>query len=296
MSAMLTHAALAMDIGGSHVTAAVVDLERREVVASSRARRYVRENLAAEELLAQWASAGLEAVAAFPGVMIRHAGVGMPGPFEYASGVSRLTHKFAALYGVNVGEALRERWRRTPMANAPVLFANDAALWALGEWWGGAGRGLRRVVGVTLGTGLGSGFIDTGRVVTQGEGVPPGGEIWNVPFRDGISEDYASGRSIARAYSQRGGAELSPAAIAMRAFAGEPEARQAYAELGANLAAILGPWLGRFDAEALIIGGSIARSWELLRPALQAGLPCMSCRVTAHFEESTLLGGAVLAP
>jgi glucokinase len=292
---MNTHAALAMDIGGSHVTAALVDLDRREVIETSRAHRAVNPDAPADELLAQWAGVGLDAASGLKGVQVPHTGIGMPGPFEYSVGISRLTHKFAALYGVHVGTALRERWVGTPMGSAPVLFANDAAIWALGEWWGGAGRGLGRVIGVTLGTGLGSGFVAAGQIISQGEEVPPDGQIWNVPFRGGISEDYVAGRVIVSTYQARMGLELSAAEVAQRAFDGDQAARDVYAELGTNLAEIMAPWVKRFQPDGLVVGGNISRAWELLRAPLEAGLPGLTCRPTVHFEESSLLGGAVLS-
>lgn len=61
---MITTAALAMDIGGSHVMAALVDLERREVIEASRAHRAVNPVAPADELLAQWAGVGLDAASA----------------------------------------------------------------------------------------------------------------------------------------------------------------------------------------------------------------------------------------
>ena len=292
--------ALGMDIGGSHVTAALVDLERRAVIEASRAHRAVDPNASAEELLAAWAGAGLDAVRGMAGrVLVLHAGVGMPGPFEYAAGISRLTHKFAALYGMNVGAALQERWARgapSAMDCMPVFFANDAAVWALGEAWAAkpVGLGAARVIGITLGTGLGSGFIENGRIIAQGDAVPPGGEIWNTPFRGGIAEDYAAGRVIVQLYREKCGLELSAERIAGRALSGDEQARAAFETLGANLAEIMAPWVARFEPDCLVVGGSIAHAWDLFHPALEAGLPGLDCRVTTRFEASSLLGGAVL--
>ena len=286
--------ALAIDIGGSHVTAALVDLTQRTVLENSRTHRWVNGDAGAEELYAAWCGAGLLAAASVPAARVRHAGIGMPGPFEYESGVSYLEHKFAALYGQNVGAELRRRWAGSPLEGAGVFFANDAAVWALGEWWGGAGRGLGRMIGVTLGTGLGSGFVDHGHILSRGETVPPDGQIWNLPYRDGIAEDYAAGRVITREYAQCTGTELSAREVAAQATAGDEQARAVFAELGRQLARILIPWVERFQPDGLVVGGNIARSWDLFSPALQSGLPGLVCLPTHHFETSSLLGGAVL--
>ena len=291
---METGYALGMDIGGSHVSAALVNLERREVIEHSRVDRAVDPDSSAQELIAAWGGAGAEAAACLPNARVLHAGIGMPGPFEYDSGVSCLTHKFAALYGQNVGMMLRSLWAGSSLEGAPVFFANDAAVWALGEWWGGAGRGYARVIGVTLGTGLGSGFVANGHIMSSGEEVPPDGQIWNLPYRDGIAEDYAAGRVIRHGYHVRTGLELDAREVALRAAGGEQLALEVFAELGTHLAGILAPWVECFRPDGLVVGGSIAQSWELFSLALRSGLPDLICRPTQHFETSSLLGGAVL--
>ena len=134
--------AIALDIGGSHVTAAAVDLDVHGVIAPSLIRREVQQDALADVLLRTWAEAALSAVQLTPLAQPTRIGVAMPGPFDYAAGISHLQHKFAALFGRNVADGLREHWAANPLADLPIRFANDAAAWALGEWWGGAAQGL----------------------------------------------------------------------------------------------------------------------------------------------------------
>ena len=188
--------ALVLDIGGSHVTSALVDLEKRLIVDSSLQRTHVNPNLGADELLEAWSNAALETLASRS---IQHVGVAMPGPFEYDTGVSKLHHKFASLHNMNVGEALQKRLN----AQVPIYFGNDASLFALGEWWAGAAKGFERVIGVTLGTGLGGGFVAGGYVLYSGEGVPKDGGIWDLPYLDGIAEDYVSGPALVKNYQSK---------------------------------------------------------------------------------------------
>lgn len=84
-------------------------------------------------------------------------GLGSPGPLDRATGT--------VLETPNLG------WRNFPLrdliSNAVGLEAeldNDANAATLGEWWLGAGRGVRTLVGVTLGTGIGGGILLDGRV------------------------------------------------------------------------------------------------------------------------------------
>ena len=67
-------------------------------------------------------------------------------------------------------------------------------------------------------------------------------------------------------------------------------------ELGQALGEFLRPWLLAFEPGCLVVGGSIARSWQLIRPGLLAELrPVESLeRVTVaeHIDDAALLGAA----
>ena len=286
--------AITLDIGGSHVTAAGVDLERRAVIEASFTRDPVAQDATAEVLLQAWANAAQTAIQATPAAAVKHIGIAMPGPFDYARGISYLHHKFAALYGHNIADDLRTDWAQSALAHVPIHFANDAAVWALGEWWGGAARGLPRVIGITLGTGFGSGFVANGHIVTDGEPVPPGGELWNSPYLGDIAENFVAGAAIQRAYAARTGRPAPVSEIEQQASAGNADAQAVFSEMGQHLAHILQPWAAQFQPTCLVVGGNIARAWNHFHGALEAGLPNLTCRRTEQFEQSSLLGAAAL--
>lgn len=286
--------AVTMDIGGSHVSAAVVDLAARAILPDSVRRLAVDPNAEAEAIVDTWARAALETLAAARREQASAVGIAMPSPFDYAIGVSRMTHKFAALLGRNVKTMLVERWQATPLAAVPIRFANDADLFALGEWWIGAAQGCDPVIGLTLGTGLGSGFIRHGQIVLDGPDVPPGGEIWDVPYLEGNSEKYANGAAISRTYAQATGQTLAPAEIARRAAQGNPAAQAAFTTLGQHLVGILAPYVERFQPSCVVVGGNIARAWPLFGPLLEQAWPGVAVRPSQRFDEAGLLGAAAL--
>jgi glucokinase len=281
--------ALVLDIGGSHVTAALVDLEKRTIVAESLRRNHIDSAGKAEKILNGWASVATKVLGQ---TTIDYIGVAMPDPFEYDTGVSRMHHKFAALYGVNVGTALKEKLS----LEVPIYFGNDASLFALGEWWAGAAKNHSNVIGVTLGTGLGGGFVRHGKVCYGGEGVPPQGVIWNLSYLNGIAEDCVSGPALVKNYQSKTGTKLNPAEIAKEAREGNTNAQESYLELGTHLGKILNPWVTAFDATCLVIGGNIARSWDLFAPKLQETLTDKVLKVVSStlFEEATLFGAAAM--
>ena len=171
---MRTARIVALDIGGSHVTAAVVDGSQREIVAGTRRHADVDEAAASGVILDTWARATLEAVSAMPHVTVDGIGIAMPAPFDYDRGISLMEHKFRALYRRPVVTLLRERFKTSGLEGKAITVVDDADLFALGEWWAGAARGRQRVIGLTLGTGLGSGFVADGRIVAAGPEVPAG--------------------------------------------------------------------------------------------------------------------------
>ena len=286
--------AITLDIGGSHVTAAAVDLGRHSVIEASYTREHIAQDAAADDLLGAWANAAQTALQKTPAAKVHHIGIAMPGPFDYAHGISLLQHKFAALFEHNVADDLRIHWAHTVLATTPIYFANDAATWALGEWWGGAARGLSRVIGITLGTGFGSGFVADGHIVTEGEHIPPGGELWNAPYHGDIAENFVAGAAIQRAYAVRSGQNALVSEIAQLASEGNANAQATFAEMGQHLAHILQPWAQCFQPDCLVVGGNIARAWEHFYAVLEAGLPHLTCRRTEQFEKSSLLGAAAL--
>lgn len=251
-----------LEIGGTHVTAALVDLRDGRV--TSRTRKPLDADGAAEDILGvvRCCADGLSAP---PGARW---GVAVPGPFDYTRGVALFkgVGKFDALYGMDVRAALLRGLRRRP---GDVVFLNDAHAFLTGEWSTGAVRGHRRAVGITLGTGVGSAFLADGRIFDTGPGVPPEGRMDLTEIDGRPLEDTVSRRAILARYGD-------PAAdvhdIADRARAGEERARRVLDDVLTALGVALGPRLLRFGATALVVGGSMARSWDLVAPALSAGL------------------------
>jgi glucokinase len=277
---------LVYDVGGSHISAAVCYKEGFRLGPVVRAKQ--PEEQSSEVFVEALYSLGKKAAEGIDGV--EGAELAMPGPFDYDKGISWMEHKMPFLYGVNVSEALAARfgWKASQ-----VRFLNDAAAYLLGEVGAGAARGVKRVVVFTLGTGVGSGFAVDGRVVTEGKGVPPGGEIWNVPYDGGIVEDKISTRALQSAYKERKGQEREVASIAHYATGGEPVSIAVFEEFGKTLGIALKRLLADFAPDVVVLGGGISRSAHLFLPAATAELGGTSFEVrTAELWENAPLAGA----
>ena len=283
----------ALDIGGTHVSGGRVDIVSRSVEPRSRAFEPLPGTAGRAELLA--AISRVTRSVAAPG--LTSIGVSVPGPFDYARGVSEITHKLQGLHGVDLRSELQAA-SALPDAEA-VRFLNDAEAFLLGEWWAGAARGHPRAVGITLGTGLGSAFSEKGEIVRSGVGVPPRGELYAVQLRGAPVEQTISGAALLAAYGAPSNGGIDVEQIADRARAGERAARRVFTDLGAALGQFLSPWLRAFEPSCLVVGGAIARSWELFEGALKSELEPIpeprSVTVAAQLEDAPLLGAAFYA-
>lgn len=288
-----------LELGGTHVAAALVDPDTATV--TRRVRRPVQTRGTAEHILGGLVRCAGELDAPAGEVW----GVAVPGPFDYDKGIARFTGvgKFDDLYGIDVRAVLLDGvWPRP----AETVFLNDAHAFLLGEWLAGAARGHRRCVGITLGTGVGSAFLDAGGLRHDGPGVPPQGRIDLVEAGGRPLEDSVSRRAILARYAhedadRRDGDGVPPdldvREIAARARAGERRARGVLDEAFTTLGTVLAPRLRDFDASVLVVGGAMAGSWDLLRPALRRGLgdTPVTLRPAGLGTEAALVGAAAHA-
>lgn len=278
---------LVYDVGGSHVSAAVCYKDAYRlgsiVAAPHPAEQTPDAFVQVLHSLGQQASS--------ESGQILGAELAMPGPFDYQAGVSQMRHKLPYLYGVSLRQLLAQRFGWQP---EQVRFLNDADAFLLGEVGAGAARGVPRAVGITLGTGIGSSFAVDGHVVTEGPGVPPGGEIWNLPYEAGIVEDALSTRAIRRDYQQRTGVLREVSAIAASA-PGDPDAAAIFTEFGRHLGQALRLVLAQFAPDVIVIGGGISRSAPLFLSAAQRELenPHFRLQASTLLDHAPLVGGGV---
>ena len=289
-----------IEVGGTHLEVAQVDVLNGRVVASTRRRQALDAAGSAEEIIASllMSASGLNAGSA------AWWGIAIPGPFDYERGIGRFAGigKFESLHGVALAGALQRQLEPAP---GGIAFINDADAFLLGEWTRGAASGHYRAVGITLGTGVGSSFLIDGALVHGGPGIPRGGQAWTLSHGGAPLEETVSRRGILARYAAEGGSSEARDVrdVANRARNGEATARRVLEQTFNILGAVLAPWLCEFGANVLVVGGGIARSWELIAPPLSNGLvttsPDLSSALTitpaAHPKSSALLGAAVCA-
>lgn len=278
---------LTFDVGGSHISAALCygnDLRLGPVASAQYGDITTSEGFVGllYDLAAKAAGGNPSGIAAT---------LAVPGPFDFEAGVSLMRHKLVYLYGIDLRQALAARIGCSP---SQVRFLNDADAYLLGEVGAGAAKGFARAIGLTLGTGIGSAFAVDGRLTTTGPGVPKDGEIWNVPYENGIVEDFVSTRAIAGNYGRRTGKTISVDKIAA-AVTHDSDAQEAFADFGHHLGQVIGSLLADFRADVVVLGGGISRSADLFLPITRAEIPnrALKIRVSELLDRAPLVGCAV---
>lgn len=270
----------AVDIGGSHITVAAVEMENRQCAAESVSRQMVDSRTPAAALLDGWAAAiGRCAEVNDTGQIA----IAMPGPFDYDTGVSYIKDqsKFDALYGINVKEALAERLS-IPASN--ILMDNDASCFLRGHYFAGCLGADENVLGLTLGTGFGS------VIRSREEYSSP--EYWSVPFGASIADDYFSSRWLLKEYALSGREVLQ----SVRELALKEEGREVFQRFGAQLASFVAAAAPEVDT--ILLGGNIARAFHLFGEPLMQGLARQGHKyrfqISTLGEDAMLLGAAAM--
>jgi glucokinase len=274
-----------MDVGGSHVTAALIEWSASGPVVAERSDADIDPHGTAEQILSAIAGAGVALGAHDEWTLA------FPGPFDYERGTGSFegVGKFAAIAGLDLRQQFIER-----LGAARVEFVDDADAYGMGECLAGAARGYSRVVCVALGTGIGASFLVDGSALAQGEGVPPGGNLYPFGYHGQPIEHTVSTRALLAAYGHDG---VSVREVFERARGGEQAAAAVVDETMRHLGRFLKPFLTAFRAEVLVVGGSISLSWDLIEPPLRRGLgslPIDTVR-SSLLADAPLIGAAAWA-
>ena len=241
-------------------------------------------------------------------------GVGVPGLVDFDHG---FVHELTNVPG----------WKHVPLkailsekTGLPVLVENDANAMTYAEFRHGAARGLKNVIGLTMGTGIGGGLVLDGKMF-RGSGFVAG-EIGQMSIdyngkaghygNLGALEKYTGNQQIAEhavlRYSEAGIekdiAECTPKKIADAAQAGDDIARQIWGEVADWLGTAISSIAWLLNPDAFVIGGGVAQAGDLIFTPLKNKVQSMLSTVVwerlqilpARFSnEAGIMGNAALS-
>ncbi len=294
--------AIGVDLGGSHVMAALVDEagtlgKKHEIDLDDRAPEKVVDAL---ETVVQAALDDADGEVA--GI-----GIGSPGNIDAQTGTIRYSPNFL-WHDVPLGTLVRERFPKLS-----VFVGNDARCATLGEYAHGVGQGTSDFALLTLGTGIGGGFVANG-VLALGH-MNGAGEFGHHTIRPesgfvcgcgkvGCFEAQASGTGLIRhalkfapsfprstLLEVPAGKQLGSKAIRKAAQAGDPHALAAWNAFCDDLALGLSNVIAFVNPELIALGGGVSSAGDFL---LERVLPAVEIRTTMVPRGTTRIVRAAL--
>jgi glucokinase-like ROK family protein len=201
-------------------------------------------------------------------------GMGVPGPVEQASGLLRTPPIMPGWDGFPIRDAFAGEYA------APVFVDNDVNVMALGEHWGGVGKGVDNLLFVKIGTGIGGGIIADGSLYRGVQGcagdighicVDPDGPVCSCG-NEGCLEAMAAGPAIAvkaercareglspilsEVLGERG--EFSARDVGEAASRGDYQALEIIRESGRLVGRVLATLVSTLNPSLIVIGGGVA--------------------------------------
>lgn len=282
---------LGIDLGGTNVQSGVVDDAGRPLSSCSRP---TNAGDGPDAGLRTLADAGHDAVRA-SGLSwsdIRAVGLGSPGTMDLESGYLLEPPNLVGW------ENLPIRDRLADLLEKPTVLQNDANAAAYGEFWVGAGRGTRSLVMFTLGTGIGGGIIDHGRIIEGRHS--HGAELGHLVIQMenarqcscgayGHLEGYASATAlVARAMEALAAGEISTlrdvlktGAITAKAIndaaqSGDHLARRLMRETARYLAVGAVCMMHTIDPDIVLFGGGMIAAGEAFLDAIRSDVQGMA--------------------
>jgi glucokinase len=289
---------LGLDLGGTYLKWAVLErTDGAEPAWTTLARDRVATRSAPDPdgvptvIVGQLAEVAAEAAAAWG--PLASVGVGVPGLYDPATGTARVLVNVPGPWaGVAIAAPV------AAAAGAPTTLVNDARAFGLAELRLGAGAlpGVRSLVGLTLGTGVGGVIVVDGRVLEGHDGsageighqtIDPDGPCCGCGNR-GCVEAYARADQIAAACRAP-----SVEAAVSAAEAGDPVALAGLAEVGRYLGIGIANAITLLSPDCVVLGGGVAAAGEHLFGPIRAEL---ERRVNMTSLRQVSLVPAVLGP
>jgi len=219
---------------------------------------------------------------------VKAIGIGVPSVVDVELGIVYDVVHIPSWKEVHLKQILEEKYQ------VPVFVNNDANCFILGEHYFGKGKGIKNMVGLTIGTGLGAGIIINNQLYA---GPNCGaGEFGCVDYLDNNYEFYCSGSFFNNVYG------LDGQQVFKDAQNGDARALELYAEMGIHLGNAIKLVMYTYDPALIILGGSVQLAydyfektmWERIRTLVYPKSLERLVIERSELENSGILGAAGL--
>lgn len=185
-------------------------------------------------------------------------GIGVPSVVDRKLGIVYNVQNISGWDEVHLKSVLEDYFK------IPVHIDNDANCFAYGERIFGKGQDILNFVGITLGTGVGAGIIQNGRLLSDAN--CGSGEFGEIPYQGMKLEDFCGSRFFID------GSGADGFTTSLKARDGEEAATKKFEDYGKHLAYLIKIIVLVLDPEAVIFGGSISQSFDLFEKTIKESL------------------------
>ena len=275
--------AIGVDLGGTNLRIAAVGEQGALLEKVTTGTQLARGR---DSVIAEMCDAIRELSAKFSaGARLLGVGIGVPGIIDKRTGMLRESPNLPGWHDYPVLVEIERRLRAT------VILENDANAAALGEAWLGAARGLDDMCMITLGTGVGGGIVQGGKIWHGMTGMA--GELGHITIDPngprcncgnyGCVEQYASASAVVRMARQAiasgrapelaraanaGDAVFSAKLVYNMALQGDQPAKEIFEKAGWALGILLAGLINALNLPMYVIGGGVSSSWALFSPPM----------------------------
>lgn len=241
---------IGVDLGGTNIRAGIecegVIIEKRSTL------------LKDKESLASTLSQLIALIRPLTEFSVDGIGIGVPSVVDIERGIVHDVVNIPSWKRVELKDILENEF------NIPVWVNNDVNCFTLGEQRFGKAQAYNSVVGLSIGTGMGSGIIINDRLYN---GANCGaGEMGMLPYLEHNFEHYVSGNFFETFHG------INAVDANNAAQAGNTDALKIWAEFGKHLSEAIKAVLYAYDPEVIVLGGSISKGYTFFKESMLKGL------------------------
>ena len=271
---------IGIDLGGTNISAGLIIKNELQEISSVK----INAQGSAEEVLQELFSATDPLI----NDSVTAIGIGVPGLVDLQNAVVFDVVHIPSWKKVPLQKWMEERY------HLPVRINNDANCFALGEFYFGKGRDCNSMIGLTIGTGLGSGLM-LNKKLFSGK-YCGAGEFGMIDYLDKCYEYYCSGQYFNNVY------QIDGEVVFKKALEGNTDALRMYEEMGSHLGNAIKMILYALDVEMIVLGGSVRHAYPFFSKMMWQQIKTSAFKKSAEdvrieiseLKNSGVLGAAAL--
>lgn len=275
---------LSCDIGGTHITSAIVEKDTWKILSETITRSHVNSLENAKTIFLHWTS-NMKSCLEKTDLEVVNIGIAAPGPFDYEKGIALMKgqSKYDSIYNIQVTEPIIEGIGNPDLQ---ILYINDAAAFLQGEVFGCGLDHKDKILGITLGTGLGSAVWSQGQKAFDAD-------LWDTPYKNSIFEEHLVTRWFVKRFEELTGIKENGLKEILEKHSDSLSVTQLLSEYQENLLSFMKFFSQEHGCKSFVIGGNIVKAWDRIFPDASV-LSGFDVQIGQYQEHAAIIGAASL--